>query len=132
MVCLSEVQTLDDALVLDECKKALLYCQRSYSGEVLVPSTVECIKSHAFAGCKHIQSIYIPDSVIEIGSYCFAGCVSLEKLRLPFVVETDAFHDCGNLKVIKSRQPFPKTIRRRARRISSDLTFETEAMPQDE
>ena len=69
IVCLSEVQTLDDALVLDEWKKTLLYCQRSYSGEVLVPSTVECIKPQAFAGCRHIKSIFIPDSVVEIGSY---------------------------------------------------------------
>lgn len=129
IVCLSDVQNLDDALVLDACKKTLLYCQRSYSGEVIVPSTVECIRSHAFAGCKHIQSIFIPDSVIEIGSYCFAGCVSLKNVRLPSVVETDAFYNCRNLKLVKSRQPFPKNIRRRARRISSDLTFETEEMP---
>lgn len=129
IVCLSEIQNLDDALVLDECKKTLLYCQRSYSREVLVPSTVECIKPHAFAGCKHIQSIYIPDSVVEIGSYCFAGCISLEKVRLPYVIEIDAFYNCGNLKLIKSKQPFPKNIRRRARRISSNLIFETEERP---
>lgn len=117
---------IKDALVPDESKKALMYCQRSYSNEVTIPNTVEKIQYETFRGCRHIQSLFVPDFVISIGDFCFSGCFSLETIRLPFAIEADAFCSCEKLKKIISKEPFPKNIRRRMRRDHPDLVFEIE------
>ena len=40
---------------------------------VIIPSSVTTIGSHAFDGCTYITDINIPSSVTEIGAYAFQG-----------------------------------------------------------
>lgn len=85
IICSLKEQKNGDVLVLDESKTILLYCQRSFSGEVSIPSTVKNIQERAFSGCKHITSVFIPNTVVNIGDFCFEDCSSLKKIRLSFV-----------------------------------------------
>lgn len=64
----------------------------SYSGEVVVPATVEyngteytvtSIDSEAFRGCSSLTTITLPNSITNIGSDAFSGCSSLTTITLP-------------------------------------------------
>lgn len=79
----------------------------SYSGEVVIPDSVEYknsiytvtgIGKYAFYLCDQLTAVTIPSTVISIGHHAFTGCVSLGSLVLPNSVKTigeSAFASCN-------------------------------------
>ena len=60
------------------CKADNLYINgKLVEGELVIPSTITKINSHAFRNCGSLTSMVIPDSVISIGDRAFAYCSSL-------------------------------------------------------
>ena len=49
---------------------------------LIIPDGVTSIGSHAFAGCRLLESIEISDSVTSIGFGAFSGCSSLESVTI--------------------------------------------------
>ena len=48
--------------------------------EKVLPEGVYSIGSHAFKGCKNLESIIVPKSVNYIGRGIFEGCTSLKRI----------------------------------------------------
>lgn len=80
-----------------------------YSGEVVIPETVEfegatyrvtSIGDPAFGNCTGLTSITIPNSVTSIGEYSFINCSGLNSIAIPnsvTTVGTEAFYNCSSL-----------------------------------
>lgn len=78
-----------------------LYFNSEIVTDLVIPSDVERIGSHAFYNATDIVSITFSDSVTSIGDYAFASCSSLEVLKLGESVKSigkHAFADCTALK----------------------------------
>ena len=85
---------------------------RSYSGSVLIPSTVTyngitysvtSVGNWAFEGCTGLTSITIPSSVKSIGWGAFSGCSGLTSVTIPNSVTWiggEAFEGCTGLTSI--------------------------------
>ncbi len=91
---------------------------------VYIPDSVKIIESHAFEGCKKLESIILPKNLEKIGNYvfaksgirqimfpdniksvpayCFAFCTFLQKINLNNVekIEHSAFNRCMMLQNI--------------------------------
>ena len=78
-------------------------CDRSVSGEVVIPSEhnglpVTCIGESAFYECKQLTSVVIPDSVTTIERTAFSYCYNLKDVNIPNTVTSfgdDVFYECG-------------------------------------
>ena len=82
---------------------------RSYSGNVIIPSSVTYdsttyrvtgIHSYAFQDCFGLTSVTIPESVTTIDHYAFSGCSALTSVTIPESVTTigyGAFEGCSAL-----------------------------------
>ncbi len=78
----------------------------SYSGEVVIPSHVECdgktlpvtaIGPQAFRNCLGLTSVQLPEGITSIDRQAFIDCVTLESITIPASVKTigeQAFYDC--------------------------------------
>ena len=85
---------------------------KSYSGNVIIPSTVTyanktftvtAIGIYSFQDCTGLTAITIPNSVKTIGSEAFKGCTSLTSIMIPDSVTKigdGAFIDCTGLSSI--------------------------------
>ena len=85
----------------------------AYSGDVVIPSTVEyngttynvtSIDSYAFYNCSSLTSIDIPSSVTSIGNSAFYNCSSLTSIEIPSSVTSigsNAFQNCSSLTSIE-------------------------------
>ena len=82
------------------------YRQQTYSGEVVIPETIEyggtiyavtSIGQVAFYGCSGLTAVTIPNSVTSIGGSAFYGCSGLTSLTIPNSVTSigyGAFYGC--------------------------------------
>ncbi|MBD5397530.1 leucine-rich repeat domain-containing protein [bacterium] len=85
------------------------YSQASYSGSVVIPSTVTyggktypvtTIGVYAFYYCKGLTSVTIPESVTSIGVGAFAGCTGLTSVTISegvTYIGDGAFRGCTGL-----------------------------------
>lgn len=85
----------------------------SYSGEVVVPESVEysgetytvtMIGEHAFGNCASLTAVSLPNSIAEIGDYAFVGCSNLTEIEIPkgvTAIQVRTFEDCTGLTSVK-------------------------------
>ena len=67
---------------------------------LIIPETVQELKSYVFSGCSGLTSVEIPNSVTYIGSEAFDGCSGLTSVVIPNSVTSIgnmAFYDCFGL-----------------------------------
>lgn len=64
--------------VLSDDGKSFVGCDKSYSGEIVIPEGVITIEEYAFKGCSLLTSIVIPSSVEVIQNCAFSHCQSLK------------------------------------------------------
>lgn len=84
----------------------------NYSGNVIIPSTVEyegieydviSIGNEAFYNCGNLFSIEIPNSITSIGTYAFWVCNNLKSVEIPNSVTSigsGAFSSCNKLSSV--------------------------------
>ena len=89
--------------------KTVYVTYNSYSGSVVIPSTVTysgttysvtSIGSHAFYKCSRLTSVTIPNSVTSIGNQAFEYCIELTSVTIPNSVtsiDSYAFSGCSGL-----------------------------------
>ena len=84
-----------------------------YSGEVVVPGTVEYdgitytvkgVGNRAFEGCGDLRKVTISEGIDEIGAYAFIGCGNLERVILPSTLviidnSNPVFTGCSKLEI---------------------------------
>lgn len=90
-------------VIFSDDRRTLMYCQKDFNGEYIIPSTVIEIGSEAFYGCFGLTSITIPTTVIKIGQSAFAGCFGLTSITIPTTVTEIgycAFAGCSGLTAI--------------------------------
>ncbi len=78
--------------------------------EVVLPSTIRCLRQYNFSGCKNLKRIHFPEGLRVIESKALDDCDALEQVTLPDSlerVEKAAFYGCDSLKQVR----FGKGIR---------------------
>ncbi len=63
-----------DGILYNKEQTEILQCPRGKAGEVIIPSSVTNIKTHAFFDCRYLTSITVPESVTSIGNSTFGYC----------------------------------------------------------
>lgn len=101
--------------IIDQDAKTLAVTSNHYSGNIVIPSTVEHsgltysvteIEEKAFYECRDMTSVIIPNSIHTIGQYAFEGCSGLTTVTIPNSVTQVGkypFRACN--KLIKSAYP---------------------------
>ena len=64
-----------DGILYNKEQTEILKCPRGKAGEVIIPSSVTNIKTHAFFDCRYLTSITVPESVTSIGNSTFITCI---------------------------------------------------------
>lgn len=80
-----------------------LYVNGEEVKEIIVPNTIETIRSFSFSGFKGLTSITISNSVKIIERSAFEGCCNLESVTMPNNLTSigwNAFRNCSKLKSI--------------------------------
>ena len=93
---------MDNVLIFSEDGLTVIGCDKTYSGEIVIPEGVEHIAEQSFVSCKAI-SIRIPNSVTSIGEYAFADCNGMTSIIIPGSVTSignSAFSGCSGLTSI--------------------------------
>lgn len=76
-----------DGVTYTKDMKTVITCDRSKTGDYVMPSTVESVSRGAFAGCG-LTSVKFSDKVTDIAYRTFANCVSLKKVVMPKKLKT--------------------------------------------
>jgi len=87
-----------------------LYVNGNEVEKLVIPDSIEIIKSRVFNSCYGLTSINIPNSVIQIKSYAFYNCSNVLSLVLGSNVasiEEGAFYDCSSLLsiIVEATEP---------------------------
>ena len=73
---------------VNDGKATITYCDRSVSGELTVPSTIEgypvaSIGIYAFGNCKALTGVTVPAGVTDVDQGAFENCTALLHIALP-------------------------------------------------
>ncbi len=82
------------------CKSRKLYLNGTLVTDLIIPSGVKAVPSHAFEYLADIKSISIPSSVKSIGEYAFFMCNSISKITLSEGLESigaNCFNGCSSV-----------------------------------
>lgn len=66
--------TAVDGILYNKNMTEIIFCPPQWTGELVIPDTVQSLADGVFAGCGSITSITIPDSVTSFGTNIFEGC----------------------------------------------------------
>ena len=94
-----KMSTTSDFLIENNCLTKYSGCDK----DIVIPTGVTAIGSHAFKGRESLPSIIIPDSVTSIGAGEFYDCRSLKSITFPEGVTSigaGAFCCCHSLESI--------------------------------
>lgn len=95
--------TLDNGILFNKDKTILYKCPyESTITNYTVPSTVKCIFTAAFAGCKSLNNVEIPSTVNEIGNGAFLGS-GITSVSIPKSIKsisTQCFYGCDKLALV--------------------------------
>ncbi|MGN0213172.1 MAG: leucine-rich repeat protein [Muribaculaceae bacterium] len=98
-----EIKNLIIPETIQELKSRVFYgCSGLTS--VVIPNSVTRIKGSAFAYCSGLTSVEIPNSVISIDNSAFSGCSGLKSVVIPNSVTSigyGAFSDCSGLTSVE-------------------------------
>ena len=78
--------------------------QNSWISSVILPTTLNSIKTHAFFNCQMLKSVYLPNGVTTIELWAFNGCWQMKTFEMPNTVVNigwGVFSGCDNLEYIK-------------------------------
>lgn len=70
---------------------------------IVIPDSVDTIRSSAFSGCTSLKSVTLPTTLTTIEQHTFANCASLSAITIPEsvkLIEGDAFNGCTSLSDI--------------------------------
>lgn len=107
---------LSEIFNINEASRTLLKCDKSVSGEVVIPEGILTINSLAFIDCNEITSISIPDSIKTIKKYAFAGCSRLKSVIIGKGItdmEELIFSGCRSLSEIKINLTMKECLERK-------------------
>ncbi|MDE6026596.1 MAG: leucine-rich repeat domain-containing protein, partial [Muribaculaceae bacterium] len=85
---------------MTEIKDYINYGLEKYTGDLMLPPTLQRIGAYAFYNCSDITSVTIPNSVTSIGKSAFFNCSKLISITIPEAVksiEDSAFSGCDQL-----------------------------------
>lgn len=76
---------------------------------LVIPSSVKVIETHAFSGCDKLESLTIYEGVEEINDYAFADCPKLALVSLPDSIReigAGSFRNCPSLLLTYKGQTY--------------------------
>lgn len=94
-------------------KDVIRICQHAFRGSevtnVVIPSSVKIIETHAFSGCDVLESLTLSEGVEEINDYAFADCPKLALVSLPDSIReigSGSFRNCPSLMLTYKGQTY--------------------------
>ncbi len=105
----SDAFVVENGITYNKDKTAIYSCDKTVSGDYVMPDTVESIPMMLFQGCENLTSVKLSSKVTEIAYATFDNCPNLKSIELPenleFIGEY-AFSDCPSLEGIV----FPESV----------------------
>jgi len=95
---------VDNGITYDKAKTQIISCDKTVSGEYVMPETVEYIPMMMFQGCENLTGVVMSPLVTEIAYATFDNCPNLKSVVLPTELTTIgecAFADCVSLEAIE-------------------------------
>ena len=92
--------TVEDGILYNADKTAVLICPPGKSGDVTLPNTVTRIAGSAFKGCAKLTGVTLHEGISSIENVVFDGCNGLTTLTLPASLTSlgnGAFDNCAGL-----------------------------------
>ncbi len=74
---------VENGITYNKDKTQIISCDKTVSGDYVMPDTVESIAAMLFEECDNLTSIKISSKVTEIAYATFAGCDNLKTVILP-------------------------------------------------
>ena len=68
----------EDGILYNKDKTELICCPATKAGVLTLPSTVQTIRTSAFAMCTELTTLKLPASLTKIGDAAFVGCSGLQ------------------------------------------------------
>ena len=90
-----------------------LYLNDEEIRDLVIPSGIWQVKSHAFTYCSRLLTLSIPSSVTSIGTGAFNNCYGINKVSIPYSVRSigaDAFNNCYSLSDIECYASEPPSV----------------------
>ena len=81
----------EDDMLMDNNKNNIYRASSAKSGDIVIPDSVQNIRSGAFSTCAQITSVRIPSSVTDIGDEAFSYCSAIKKVDLSEGLKTIGF-----------------------------------------
>ncbi len=95
---------VENGITYNKDKTQIISCDKTVSGEYVMPETVEYIPEMVFQGCENLTSVVMSPLVTNIAYATFDNCPNLKSVVLPTELQSIgdcAFADCTSLESIE-------------------------------